>query len=92
MVCDPSGPKIGNGGATMHVLEQLEDVIETCMLCSLINILCLLDAETAAKVLLIHAGGYSQRIPIASVVGKVFLTLPHGMLFIYCQCNTVACK
>lgn len=24
VVCDPVGAKIGNGGATMHVLEQLQ--------------------------------------------------------------------
>lgn len=24
VICDPPGAKIGNGGATMHVLEQLK--------------------------------------------------------------------
>ena len=28
------------------------------------------------KVLIIHAGGFSQRFPSQSVLGKVFLTLP----------------
>ena len=27
MFADPKGPKIGNGGATLHVLEQLEQKI-----------------------------------------------------------------
>ena len=27
MFADPKGPKIGNGGATLHVLEQLEKKI-----------------------------------------------------------------
>lgn len=31
-----------------------------------------------AKVLLIHAGGYSQRLPSVSVLGKAFLALPFG--------------
>ena len=34
----------------------------------------------AARVLLIHAGGYSQRLPSVSVVGKIFMGIPCGML------------
>lgn len=30
------------------------------------------------KILIIHAGGFSQRLPNQSVLGKVFLTLPCG--------------
>ncbi len=25
--CDPAGPKIGNGGATMHVLQEMEQLL-----------------------------------------------------------------
>ena len=25
--CDPPGPKIGNGGATMHVLQEMEAML-----------------------------------------------------------------
>ena len=35
------------------------------------------------RVLIIHAGGFSQRLPNQSVLGKVFLTLPCGK---YIQC------
>ena len=28
MTCDPVGAKIGNGGATMHVLEQLQTQVD----------------------------------------------------------------
>ncbi len=31
-----------------------------------------------AKVMLIHAGGYSQRLPNVSVIGKAFMALPCG--------------
>ena len=31
-----------------------------------------------AKVLLVHAGGYSQRLPNFSVLGKIFMALPCG--------------
>ena len=29
-----------------------------------------------AKVMVLHAGGYSQRLPNVSVIGKVFMALP----------------
>ena len=32
----------------------------------------------AVKILLIHAGGYSKRLPNVSVVGKIFAALPFG--------------
>ena len=31
-----------------------------------------------AKILLLHAGGYSQRLPHVSVIGKIFMALPFG--------------
>jgi hypothetical protein len=31
-----------------------------------------------AKVLLIHAGGFSKRLPNVSVIGKIFAALPLG--------------
>lgn len=37
------------------------------------------------KVMMIHAGGYSQRLPNQSVLGKVFLTLPCGKNVFRCS-------
>ena len=37
-----------------------------------------LHSSSTAKVMLIHAGGYSQRLPHVSVLGKVFMALPCG--------------
>ncbi|XP_065903265.1 fucose-1-phosphate guanylyltransferase-like [Dysidea avara] len=62
---DPKGPKIGNGGATLHALEQLEQKVPE-------------DYLNNAKILLLHAGGYSQRLPHVSVIGKIFMALPFG--------------
>ena len=39
--------------------------------------------QISARVMLIHAGGYSQRLPNQSILGKIFLTLPCG------ECNNV---
>lgn len=35
-------------------------------------------ARCSDKVLLIHAGGFSKRLPIVSVIGKIFAALPFG--------------
>ncbi|XP_010084423.1 PREDICTED: fucose-1-phosphate guanylyltransferase, partial [Pterocles gutturalis] len=61
---DPPGPKTGNGGSTLHVLQCLEDLYG--------------DKWTSFTVLLIHSGGYSQRLPNASALGKIFTALPFG--------------
>ncbi|XP_072295501.1 fucose-1-phosphate guanylyltransferase [Eucyclogobius newberryi] len=64
VVSDPPGFKIGNGGSTLYTLKHLCDVYGT-----LLNKL---------RVLLIHAGGLSQRLPSASALGKIFTALPLG--------------
>ncbi|XP_010219673.1 PREDICTED: fucose-1-phosphate guanylyltransferase, partial [Tinamus guttatus] len=55
---------IGNGGSTLHVLQCLEKLYG--------------DQWTSLLVLLIHSGGYSQRLPSASALGKIFTALPLG--------------
>ncbi|NXB75580.1 FPGT guanylyltransferase, partial [Donacobius atricapilla] len=65
LVCaDPPGPRIGNGGSTLHALRCLEEQYG--------------DQWTSFTVLLIHSGGYSQRLPNASALGKIFTALPFG--------------
>ncbi|XP_067845882.1 fucose-1-phosphate guanylyltransferase [Heptranchias perlo] len=61
---DPAGPKIGNGGSTLLALRRLEELYE--------------DKLDSFTVLFIHAGGYSQRLPSASALGKIFTALPLG--------------
>ncbi|NWV97521.1 FPGT guanylyltransferase, partial [Machaerirhynchus nigripectus] len=55
---------LGNGGSTLHVLRCLEEQYG--------------DQWTSFTVLLIHSGGYSQRLPSASALGKIFTALPFG--------------
>ncbi|KAF4794771.1 Fucose-1-phosphate guanylyltransferase [Turdus rufiventris] len=65
LVCaDPPGPRIGNGGSTLHALRCLEEQYG--------------DQWTSFTVLLIHSGGCSQRLPNASALGKIFTALPLG--------------
>ncbi|XP_061680302.1 fucose-1-phosphate guanylyltransferase [Syngnathoides biaculeatus] len=61
---DPLGCKIGNGGSTLHALQQLSDIYGTTL--------------AKLRVILIHAGGWSQRLPSASALGKIFAAVPLG--------------
>ncbi|KAM6921587.1 fucose-1-phosphate guanylyltransferase [Xenentodon cancila] len=61
---DPPGSKIGNGGSTLYALEQLSDIYGKSL--------------SRLRILLIHAGGFSQRLPSASALGKIFMALPLG--------------
>ncbi|KAL4229683.1 hypothetical protein ACF0H5_010071 [Mactra antiquata] len=64
VVADPPGPKIGNGGSTMVAMDTLFEKYG--------------DETFKYKILLIHAGGQSQRMPSASVLGKIFSPIPKG--------------
>lgn len=61
---DPPGCKIGNGGSTLHSLQCLHDKYGKSL--------------SGFKVILIHAGGFSQRLPNASALGKIFTAFPLG--------------
>ncbi|XP_039080131.1 fucose-1-phosphate guanylyltransferase isoform X1 [Hyaena hyaena] len=61
---DPAGAKIGNGGSTLCALQCLEKLYG--------------DKWNSFTILLIHSGGYSQRLPNASALGKIFTALPFG--------------
>uniref|UniRef100_A0A8C0U8L6 Fucose-1-phosphate guanylyltransferase n=1 Tax=Cyanistes caeruleus TaxID=156563 RepID=A0A8C0U8L6_CYACU len=56
--------RLRNGGSTLHALQCLEEEYG--------------DQWTSFTVLLIHSGGYSQRLPSASALGKIFTALPFG--------------
>ncbi|XP_061593613.1 fucose-1-phosphate guanylyltransferase [Cololabis saira] len=61
---DPPGSKIGNGGSTLCALQQLSDAYGRTL--------------SSLRVIMIHAGGFSQRLPSASALGKIFMALPLG--------------
>ncbi|XP_072536877.1 fucose-1-phosphate guanylyltransferase [Salminus brasiliensis] len=64
VIADPPGYKIGNGGSTLHSLQILSDAYG--------------ESLSRLRVILIHAGGFSQRLPNASALGKIFTALPLG--------------
>ncbi|XP_051233997.1 fucose-1-phosphate guanylyltransferase isoform X2 [Dicentrarchus labrax] len=54
----------GNGGSTLYALQQLNDIYGKTL--------------SRLRVILIHAGGLSQRLPSASALGKIFTAVPLG--------------
>ncbi|KAI6659402.1 hypothetical protein LOD99_10821 [Oopsacas minuta] len=62
---DPVGVKIGSGGATMWVLDHLRNEFGW-------------KEVSKKRVMLIHAGGYSQRLPSLTAIGKLSISLPIG--------------
>lgn len=62
VVPDPPGRRVGCGGATFYVLRDLSARFPGRL--------------GSLRVLLIHAGGYSKRLPNHSHCGKIFSLLP----------------
>ncbi len=63
---DPDGPRIGSGGATLRVLAELARIDGP-------------HVFSAQRVLAIHSGGDSRRLPHCSATGKLFVRLPHEL-------------
>lgn len=66
---DPEGKRVGSGGATFHVLRYLVQEnggnTEGCF--------------EGRKILVIHSGGDSKRVPQYSVCGKLFSPVPRQL-------------
>ena len=58
---------LGNGGSTMHAMHVLEQKYGWKVL-------------QRKRILLIHAGGYSQRTPTTSCLGKIATSIPKGAI------------
>ena len=65
VISDPGGKRVGSGGATLNVLKYIGEHSDN----SNKNIF-------EAKILVIHSGGDSKRIPQYSVCGKLFSPVP----------------
>ena len=67
---DPDGKRIGSGGSSFYVLDELFRIYG--------------DSLFSKRVLILHSGGDSRRLPAYSAVGKIFMPLPtekHRTLF-----------
>lgn len=62
---DPEGKRVGSGGATLNVLKQIADGRDVRE-----------HPFAGKRILVIHSGGDSKRVPQYSVCGKLFSPVP----------------
>lgn len=69
VLADPDGKRVGSGGATLNVLKYIseQDTDPTQ------------DHFVGKRILVIHSGGDSKRIPQYSAVGKLFSPVPREL-------------
>ena len=64
---DPDGKRVGSGGATLQVLRKLSEMKD-------------INGDFRGKrILVIHSGGDSKRVPQYSVCGKLFSPVPREL-------------
>ncbi len=72
VIPDPHGKRIGSGGSTIYVLYKLLE-----RLCNpTFNIQHLVSSIQNKRILILHSGGDSKRLPAYSAIGKLFTPLP----------------
>ncbi len=64
---DPDGKRVGSGGATFHVLKYIREQSNSA------------DCFGRKRILVIHSGGDSKRVPQYSVCGKLFSPVPREL-------------
>lgn len=67
VLADPEGKRVGSGGATLNVLRYLVEDNGSC------------DCFSRKRVLVIHSGGDSKRVPQYSACGKIFSPVPREL-------------
>ncbi len=66
VIADPKGERVGSGGATLGVLKYISEHSGSCDFLGL-------------RILVIHSGGDSKRVPQYSALGKLFSPVPHQL-------------
>ncbi len=64
---DPDGKRVGSGGATFHVMKYIREHSQTS------------DCFKNRRILVIHSGGDSKRVPQYSACGKLFSPVPREL-------------
>ena len=67
VIPDPEGKRVGSGGATLNVLKYVKDDSVTG------------DPFKNKRILVIHSGGDSKRVPQYSACGKLFSPVPREL-------------
>ena len=66
VIPDPEGKRVGSGGATLGVLRHIARERGS-------------DDFSGLRILVIHSGGDSKRVPQYSALGKLFSPVPHEL-------------
>lgn len=61
-VSDPEGERIGSGGGTLHALSYVQSQLGV-------------EETMNQRILMVHSGGDSRRVPTCSVIGKAWSSL-----------------
>lgn len=64
VIPDEGGVRVGSGGATLSVLKAIHEKV---------------DDFSGLRILVIHSGGDSKRVPQYSALGKLFSPVPHEL-------------
>lgn len=65
---DPDGKRVGSGGATFNVIKYIAEQEPECE-----------NPFMEKRILVIHSGGDSKRVPQYSAIGKLFSPVPHEL-------------
>ena len=65
---DPDGKRVGSGGATFNVMRYIAEQEKDSI-----------NPYKDKRILVIHSGGDSKRVPQYSAVGKLFSPVPHEL-------------
>ncbi|WP_010246412.1 fucose pyrophosphorylase domain-containing protein [Acetivibrio cellulolyticus] len=68
VLSDPDGKRVGSGGATLNVLKEIYKLENMDV-----------HAVEKLRILLIHSGGDSKRVPQYSAIGKLFSPVPREL-------------
>lgn len=66
VIPDPEGKRVGSGGATLGVIKYIAEQNGS-------------DDFSGLRILVIHSGGDSKRVPQYSALGKLFSPVPHEL-------------
>jgi len=75
VLADPDGKRVGSGGATFNVLAYIAEQCESEKATEDSTA----DAFKGKRILVIHSGGDSKRVPQYSVCGKLFSPVPREL-------------
>lgn len=72
VVSDPEGKRVGSGGATLGVIKYIAEHRRNLYNENNVNF-------SNLRILVIHSGGDSKRVPQYSALGKLFSPVPHEL-------------